>query len=742
MFHGEKNEGEFKGSGSSPKEKEDVHLEGGRKKKKHVPPANGVKTSLSRKIVSKMALITAGIFLLTILMAAFLSARALIQVNREKLSAAAYENALLVANDIENAYGKVVGFAGSLRNISQLDPKEQRDAIDTALVGLLESGGGYPTAFAYFEQNAIADANGEPYSVHKRDIAYESVVYPDENKTGYVFEKHEDAFDNYEKEYYMQIKETGQPYVMDPYIYELMGKNIMMISIIAPIYDAQGEFLGVTGVDVGLDNMQEQLLVSTNYKTAHLTALAADGTILVDSADENKAGVAAADAGYEKLEEYGQKIRSMPEGIHENTRFLIKSGKNFGTGKNGMTVTIPLTSGGKTDWTLHMAVNSSEFYWAILESTGKLTFLVVLFAAVLIISVNRMINRYLEPIQAISEGAAKLEAGDLDIHIDIESDDELGHLAQAFNHISATMNTYVEDISSKLSQMADNHMDISITQDYIGDFIPIRESIEKISQSLNDTLQEIVHSADEVSGSSESVSSGAQVLSDGASEQAAAIDELAASIESLSRDVSANAQDAQSANVIVTEVGQNIKASNQEMEHLIRAMSDISDSSGEIQEIVKTIEDIAEQTNLLSLNASIEAARAGELGKGFAVVANEIRELASKSAEAVSQTASLIESSQKAVENGIRIADDTAKSLVAVVDGSKQILGSMDKISNASQNQKTVLQQISENVELISGVVQTNSSYAQNSAVTSAELSGQSKRLHELVSRFHLRQEK
>ena len=158
-------------------------------------------SSLSKKIISKMAVITAGIFLLTILMSAFLAARALIQVNREKLAAAAYENAFLVANDIENAYGKVVGFAGSLRNISQLDPKEQRQAIDTALVGLLESGGGYPTAFAYFEQNAIADENGEPYSVHHRDIAYESVVYPNEEQTGYIFEKHEDAFDNYTKEY-------------------------------------------------------------------------------------------------------------------------------------------------------------------------------------------------------------------------------------------------------------------------------------------------------------------------------------------------------------------------------------------------------------------------------------------------------------------------------------------------------------------------------------------------------------
>ena len=69
---------------------------------------------LSKKIVSKMALIVAVIFLLTIFMSALLSASELIQVNREKLTSVAYENAFLVANDIENAYGKVVGFAGSL----------------------------------------------------------------------------------------------------------------------------------------------------------------------------------------------------------------------------------------------------------------------------------------------------------------------------------------------------------------------------------------------------------------------------------------------------------------------------------------------------------------------------------------------------------------------------------------------------------------------------------------------------
>ncbi len=700
---------------------------------------NEKSSSLSQKIISKMAVIIAVIFLLTILMSALLSAKSLIRVNREKLSAVAHENAFLLVNDIEEAYGKVIGFSGALRNISTLDPKEQRGAIDIALVGLLEGGDGFPTAFAYFEQNAIADENGVPYSVHKKDMAFESVVYPNEEKTGYVFEKHEDAFDNYDKDYWKQIKQSGEPYIMDPYVYELMGKNIMMISVIAPLWDDQGAFLGVSGVDVALDNMQEQLLVSTDYKSAHLVALAADGTILVDSADDTTVGKTASEVGYNTMEKDAQKLYEMPEGELRSNRTLIKGRTNFGTGKGGVCVTVPLTVNNKTQWTLHMTVNSMEFYGPIIEGAGKLTFLVVLFGIILIKSMNRIIKRSLDPIQLITEGAAKLEAGDLNIHIDIQSEDELGRLSQAFNHISTIISNYVKDISEQLSQMADNNMDINITQDYIGDFIPIQISIEKISQSLNETLHEIVLSADEVSASSENVSSGAQTLSDGATEQASAINQLAASIEDLSQDVSENAKDAQTANNFVFEVNRHIGESNKEMEHLIHAMTEISHSSSEIEKIVKTIEDIAAQTNLLSLNASIEASRAGMAGKGFAVVANEIRELAAKSAQAVNQTANLIASSQRAVENGMGIADNTAKSLMTVVKGSEEILSSMEKISNASQNQKGVLEQITTNVDLISSVVQSNSCFAQNSAETSAELSDQSKRLHELVNRFHLK---
>lgn len=693
--------------------------------------------SLSKKISSKMVIIVAIIFLLTIITSASLTARSLIKVNNDKLTAVSYENAFLIANDIENAYGKATGFAGSLRNISALQPEEQRNAIDTALVGLLEFGDGFPTAFAYFEQNTIANEHGEPYSVHKKDIAYEAVVYPNEEKTGYIFEKHEDAFDTYEKEYYKEIKASNEPYVMEPYAYELMGNTIMMISVISPVQNAEGEFLGVAGVDVGLNNMQEKLLLSTDYSSAHLVALAEDGTVLVDSADNSTIGKNASEVGYDLITRNADKLQSLSE--NGKSRSIITRGKkNFATGKKGVSATIPLNICGGNQWTLYLCVNNSEFYGAMIENTGKLTFMVILFGFLLLYIANYIINKYLTPIHDIMDTASKLEAGNLNIHIDIDSKDELGSLAQAFNHISNTMNNYVKDISKQLSQMASNDMDITITQQYIGDFIPIQISIEKIAQALNDTLHQIVVSADEVSASSNNVSSGAQVLSEGAAEQAAAIDELAASIEDLAKDVSANANDAKNANTIVFQVGERIKESNKEMEHLVQAMSNINDSSVKIEEIVKTIEDIAEQTNLLSLNASIEAARAGEAGKGFAVVANEIRNLAAKSAEAVNQTASLIAVSRQAVENGMEIADNTAQSLITVVEGSKKISGSVDKITNASQNQKMILDQLMENVDLISNVVQSNSSAAQTSAVTSAELSDQSNRLHELVNKFHL----
>ena len=156
--------------------------------------------SLSKKIISKLVVIVAVMFFLIVSISGIISMRSLEEITSDKLVAVAYENAFLIEKSIESAYGQALGFANSLKNISALPPEEQRDAIDNALAGVLLGNQDFTTVFAYFEQNAIADANGQPYSVHKKEIAYEAIAYFDESGTNVTFEKHEDAFDNFDKE--------------------------------------------------------------------------------------------------------------------------------------------------------------------------------------------------------------------------------------------------------------------------------------------------------------------------------------------------------------------------------------------------------------------------------------------------------------------------------------------------------------------------------------------------------------
>ncbi|MPN20927.1 Methyl-accepting chemotaxis protein IV [bioreactor metagenome] len=174
------------------------------------------------------------------------------------------------------------------------------------------------------------------------------------------------------------------------------------------------------------------------------------------------------------------------------------------------------------------------------------------------------------------------------------------------------------------------------------------------------------------------------------------------------------------------------------MQEMLKAMHEIKDASGQINNIIKTIEDIAFQTNILALNAAVEAARAGTAGKGFAVVADEVRNLAGKSAEASQNTSVLIENALTAVQNGTNIADETAQSLTKVVSGVAEVAKTAADITEASTRQAEAASQINMGIEQISGVVQTNSATAEESAATSQELLQKAEHLAHLVRTFKL----
>lgn len=346
------------------------------------------------------------------------------------------------------------------------------------------------------------------------------------------------------------------------------------------------------------------------------------------------------------------------------------------------------------------------------------------------------------PMREIDYVARQIAAGELNQAISFRSRDEFGALAVNFNQTVSRLRNYVsyiDEISSVLNEIAEGNLNFQLNLDYAGEFEKIKDSLLHISTSLNSTMHQINQASEQVAGGSEQVSSGAQALSSGATEQSSSIEELAATINEVSAHIKRNAASAQEAKTVSIAVGDEIKSSNRKMADMVAAITQISEKSGEIHKIIKTIEDIAFQTNILALNAAVEAARAGAAGKGFAVVADEVRRLASKSSEAAKNTTALIGETVSAVEKGTAIANDTARSMLVVVENAKQVTTLVEQIATASSEQASSVEQVTIGVDQISSVVQTNSATAQESAAASEELLGQAQMLRSLVGRFQVR---
>lgn len=363
----------------------------------------------------------------------------------------------------------------------------------------------------------------------------------------------------------------------------------------------------------------------------------------------------------------------------------------------------------------------------------------VLISIIFGVYITRGITR---PVRELEQAARDLASGSLSsIRIDYQSEDELGKLADDMRKMAATLLDVIQDETYLLGEMAKGNFNIESSREdsYVGDLNQILVSMRKINRALGSTLRQINQSSEEVATSSEQVSMGAQTLSQGATEQAASVEELSSTIRDISEQVSRNTENARKASQQSGDIQSDVVESSAYMQDMLEAMDKISESSGKVREIVRTIENIAFKTNILALNAAVEAARAGEHGKGFAVVANEVRSLADQSASASKSTADLIGESLQAVEDGKGIANKTAASLSEVVKGVESMAESMNDIAEASRMQSDAVSQITESVNIISGVVQTNSATAEECAAASEELSSQAQMLRELVDRFYVK---
>lgn len=344
-----------------------------------------------------------------------------------------------------------------------------------------------------------------------------------------------------------------------------------------------------------------------------------------------------------------------------------------------------------------------------------------------------------DPIAKVAEVAEKIASGNLDVHIDVNSDDEIGILQKSFEIMISNLKKYINDISNVLESISKRDLALNIGNDYEGDFIKIRESLDVILKSLNEVFSEIKESTNEVNGGAGQVSDTAQVISEGAQHQAEEINNLVSLVTKINGQVNENLEKSKNTNDIFQKLVQSVERENANIGNLQSTMADIENASMDVKGIITVIEEISEQTNLLALNAAIEAARAGEAGKGFAVVAEEVRELSEQTTKAVNETKSLIEKSIETSSRGKEIVDTTTRSLLNVIENVQKSGNLVSEITDASRKQAESLDEVNGSINQISDVVSSNSAISEESAAASQELLAQVETLNNMVETFELR---
>ena len=374
---------------------------------------------------------------------------------------------------------------------------------------------------------------------------------------------------------------------------------------------------------------------------------------------------------------------------------------------------------------------------------GIVMIIIIVIIIIGLILITKVVQAIIEsisnPVEEIKAAALEMAKGNYDLEIEYTSEDEIGVLADCMREMILFTKDNISNITEVLNKFAEGNFDVEIEDNYIGEFIEIKESLEKIIDSINNTFYDIKIVTEQVKDGSEQVASTAQIISEGAINQAGIIQELMAAIGQINEKVKVSTEQANSTNVLTRELGNQIELNNEKMNEMVTAMNKIEESSINIKSIINTIYSISEQTNLLALNAAIEAARAGESGKGFAVVADEIRKLAEESSVAVKNTEILIEDSINNVNDGKNVADEASEALSSVVGKAKEAVELIGTIAELTEQGAMAISEVYNGIDQIAEVVESNTAISEESAAASEELSSQSESLQNMIDKFKLR---
>ena len=339
-----------------------------------------------------------------------------------------------------------------------------------------------------------------------------------------------------------------------------------------------------------------------------------------------------------------------------------------------------------------------------LATENKIAIIVGVILAIVVISIvgvdlflnkiaKQVIRRVKEPIDIMDHAMDELAKGNLDTKIEYQMQDEFVNMMENTNFAMQELKRYVDDISMNLKQISEKDIDLKEVQNYIGDFVEIKDSMIEIISSLNTTLKEMKESFGEVCDGADTLAQSAQSMADGAQQQSDHIRSLVDNIGNVSNSVHDSTSKTDEVEKLSRDAVQQIQEGEDKMDNLVKAMDLIREESNEIANIIEVIGGIAEQTNLLALNASIEAARAGEAGRGFSVVAEEIRTLSENTKEASNNITNII---KELNEDTKRANESISNSVDSVARQNELITESKERFAQVESEVKILAEYIND----------------------------------------------
>ena len=521
-----------------------------------------------------------------------------------------------------------------------------------------------------------------------------------------------------EREWFSGAVASDSVYISEPYIDEQSGG--ICITISKKVNTSKG--VGTVGMDLYLDgimSLAESSYVDGNY----ISIITAAGTVLT-SPDERYALKSDASVNVE-------------ETPYKNA--YDKNGKVVTSFIGGLKNVVAIKSE-LTGWTV-IYVNS------LTPVLLTLVLIIAGFAVASFIGIKFAENSFVTsikpnfaPLEYVAQNVNNISEGNLSYTFEVdENSEEVYAVTKNLNDTIISLDEYIKEINSVVENIALKNLDVSVSDNFEGDFVKIKQSLENIIDMLNSCFTEIKEQAFTVKEYSDNLAQTSESVANSATKQSQSIITANKEVDSLVDRISEIANLAMEVDENAKETNAQLTNGGHEMTELVKAMDEIVACFDGISNFVSEITVIATQTNLLSLNASIEAARAGEAGRGFSVVAGEIQQLSDSSAKASENIERIVEQSKKAVDIGKELVEKTRNTIESGISYSVENAKNVSKIVSAVENQKASVAEISESFKEISFMVESNAASAEENSAIAIQLGDCAKTLSDNAQEFKLK---